>query len=422
MGPLLALLLLCSRAGGQLDYQDYGSDYQDYDYYPEPKAPAHLALALVNSSFRVGCGGEGGPLLHGGQEVVLGGRVERTGARGYTVRGARAPDSGVWGCGGEDLAVVVLASSGTVHLLEGHGKVLANTSVVTVQEGSHLHPACGLVLAPGVAAPAWPPAWTWEGQVAEVDSEQVVQSDGDHLVSHLGVILVHRSQHGARLGCQVGGLAPVWVSLQVEHQPEFTLGREPGFGSPASLGSRLALLCTVEASPASSPVWEKDGKLVARGSKLEFPRLEADHEGWYVCSTSHAMGNFSSVGYYLSVKAGEGGHRSTTLSGQVRVVETRASAPLCERDPRAPMVEPPEPVRTTIGSRATIVMQLCSNTPASRVIWAGPGGLLLEPGQERLGVEALDLERGNTCDLAKLVVEQVEDVHQGEWIMVARNK
>merc|ERR1712088_1082175 len=64
------------------------------------------------------------------------------------------------------------------------------------------------------------------------------------------------------------------------------------------------------------------------GKTCKLPVLEARHEGWYVCSTSHRLGNFSSVGYYLSVKQGAGLHRTTTLSGRV-VVEADGSAPLC---------------------------------------------------------------------------------------------
>ena len=80
---------------------------------------------------------------------------------------------------------------------------------------------------------------------------------------------------------------------------------------------------------------------MADGSRLEFPVLEARHEGWYICSTSHSLGNFSSVGYYLSVQrpAGPASAIGSTgrPSGLARVVvESGGSAPLCEQDSRAP--------------------------------------------------------------------------------------
>ena len=320
--PLLALFVV--GTGSQHYPGDYYPDYPAYeDYqYPEDSPPPPLSLTTVNSSFSVTCGEAAAPLTHDGVEVDLGLRAVVT-QTGFRVRPVRPEDWGVWECGGEETGVAVLPTLGRPHLLEGAGRLLNPASELRVTEGRLLHFSCALLaLKPG-PLPQWPPTWTLAGE--EKKGEDI--GDGPGLLSRLPPLQVERHHHGARISCRSGSHTTS-ATLVVDHPPEFTIGREPGFGSPLPEGSQVTLLCTVEARPASSPFWEREGRVVSNNSRLEFPVLEARHEGWYVCSTSHRLGNFSSVGYYLSVKQGAGLHRTTTLSGRV-VVEADGSAPLC---------------------------------------------------------------------------------------------
>jgi hypothetical protein len=439
-GPrLLALLLLGPGAGGQGG--DYYSDYPAYgDYdYPAARPPPALALRTPNSSLAVVCGPGAGELTHrGGPVGSLGGRAARA-EGGWRVAGLQEGDWGVWACGGQEVALGMLPGTGGPHLLEGAGRLLPNGSVLRVTEGVRLDVACGLV--PGAGpAPAWPPAWHWAGP--EGPTEEPRGAAVSDLVSGLAPITVRREDEGARLACSLAGRT-AWVTLAVEHPPEFTIGREPGFGTPVVAGSSLALLCSVEARPASLPVWERDGQLVADGwvpgqggqrphsqscrSRLEFPVLEARHEGWYVCSTSHALGNFSSVGYYLSVQRPAGstpaGGSTGRPSGLARVlVESGGSAPLCESDPRAPQLSAPAgPVRARAGEPARLRVTVCGvEGPGARVWWAGPGGALLAPGRGDAGAEALPLQ--GDCGEAALLLASAQPAQAGEWVLVARNR
>lgn len=321
--PLLALLVV--RAGSQHYPGDYYPDYPAYeDYqYPEDSPPPPLSLAPINSSFSVTCGEKAAPLTHDGVEVDLGERVMGT-HTGFRVRPVRTEDWGVWECGGKETGVAVLPTLGKPHLLEGAGRLLSPGSELRVTEGRLLHFSCALLAIKPGPLPQWPPSWTWAGEAKT--GEDI--GEGPGLLSRLPAVQVERKHHGARVSC-TSGSHTTSVNLVVDHPPEFTIGREPGFGSPLVEGStEVALLCTVEAKPASSPFWEREGRIVSNTSRLEFPVLEARHEGWYVCSTSHRLGNFSSVGYYLSVKQGPGLQRTTTLSGRV-VVEAEGSLPLC---------------------------------------------------------------------------------------------
>ena len=320
--PLLALLV--GRGGSQHYPGDYYPDYPAYeDYqYPEDSPPPPLSLTTINSSFSVTCGEGAAPLTHDGVEVDLGGRAMGT-RTGFRVRPVKPEDWGVWECGGEEVGVAVLPTLGHPHLLEGAGRLLSPGSELRVTEGRLLHFSCALLaLKPG-PLPQWPPSWTWAGEAKT--GEDI--GEGPGLLSRLPPVQVERLHHGARLSC-TSGSHTTSVNLVVDHPPEFTIGREPGFGSPLQEGTKVALLCSVEARPASSPFWEREGRIVSNTSRLEFPVLDPRHEGWYVCSTSHHLGNFSSVGYYLSVKQGPGLQRTTTLSGRV-VVESDGSLPLC---------------------------------------------------------------------------------------------
>lgn len=131
----------------------------------------------------------------------------------------------------------------------------------------------------------------------------------------------HR-RHQLQLMCRVPTQA-LSIELDVEFQPEFTISRSPGFGVPIVEGMDVTLRCSVESNPSASPYWEHNGSRLpdhgrtsapsaaaanpvvissATATEIRFEAIRLGSEGWYQCSAEHKFGNFSSVGYYLSVK------------------------------------------------------------------------------------------------------------------------
>ena len=117
----------------------------------------------------------------------------------------------------------------------------------------------------------------------------------------------------------------VTLKIVQEYRPEFTISRSPGFGVPILEDMRVTLKCIVESNPACEPVWEHNGVGVDSNSvvsstvsatsntvEITFDKISPMDEGWYICTTVHKFGNFSSVGYYLGVKP-----QAVTSSGAV---------------------------------------------------------------------------------------------------------
>ena len=247
------------------DYYPSYDDYGGYEY-SDPSPPPPLSIALLHASFTVQCGEEGGRiLLHNRKEVDLGENVVRVSDTVYTVRRVGVQDWGVWECGGLQRSLAVLPTTNLPYIVEGEGRILTNSSVIRVREGQMLNLACGLIKASGGSlGPSWPPKWIWEAEPAVDPGPSVDQGgQGTHLVSQLGPLTVSRSMQGSSLACRLEGVTMTRITLEVEHPPEFTIARERGFGTPVYVGTSLALVCTIEASPASKALWERDGKIVS---------------------------------------------------------------------------------------------------------------------------------------------------------------
>lgn len=402
-------------------YPDYPA-YSDYQYDDDP-APLPLTLTTTLGTFTLPCTHHT-TLTHEGAPMEVGGRVVAV-PGGYRVTGAVEGDGGVWGCGEEVVGVAVIPTTGGPILLDRAGRVVGNQTRVVVSEGEVLHYSCAI----SSSSSPWPPVWKWDGEVKEVEEEEG-EKENAQLISRLPPFTARREQEGAVLSCTSGGLRTS-VEVEVHHAPEFTIGREPGFGAPVAAGSALALLCTVEAAPPSAPYWEREGAVVAERSRLEFPVLEERHEGWYVCSTHHKLGNFSSVGYYLSVRprpssnSSDSSSTSTTISsGGGVVVESSGAPPLCSPSPHLPRLTPTSPlVRGVVGESATLGVEVCSGREEERVMWSGPAGVLVGPEQEvagvRVEVEEVAVEG---CRRLLLRLEDVQERHRGEWLLVVRNR
>lgn len=99
-----------------------------------------------------------------------------------------------------------------------------------------------------------------------------------------------------------------WMFLKnyVSDTPSFAISREPGFGFPVREGMPVSLKCDVDANPKASPVWQKDDTdppvQQTPDGFLNFTEIKRDHSGWYKCISTHLLGRFSSIGYFLNVR------------------------------------------------------------------------------------------------------------------------
>lgn len=88
--------------------------------------------------------------------------------------------------------------------------------------------------------------------------------------------------------------------------PSFAITRTPGFGYPLREGIEVSLKCDVDSNPPSTPVWQKDDgetPVPQTGDGfLNFSSIRREHSGWYKCTSRHLNFQYSSIGYYLSVR------------------------------------------------------------------------------------------------------------------------
>ena len=450
-GPCLSMLLLSvmMMAGpGQLNlspsysyYPDYGDDYDYYDQ--SSSAILSIRTVLVNGSFTVDCLGmvdmkEKVQLLHNGQEVeVEEYSVEVHMSDGESVHSvqverAALTDSGKWSCVGSDSGhaahyhIAVLPAVDLASLVMD-GMIILNQSMVTLREGTYIQPVCGMIQLQGHHHPSSAVAsWSLGDEEVSQTSQQLVSMDTvgrKHITSTMDSLRVERAHTGARLVCSMQGQS-VGIELQVEHEPEFTIRREPGFGSPVMSGMTVSLLCEVEAVPASHPYWEKNGMMVSNtwGGHLLFTNVSVQDEGWYQCSTNHKFGNFSSVGYFLSVKEGVMDSVRTTTAGQVIFVESQENTRDCNTS--QPIIIPPtDKVYTQVGNSVILSIRFCSNPQPTTIFWVGPQ-VLLKQGEKsgRFTAGPVPALQGDMCGTVTMEMEQVELKDRGEYLLVVRNK
>ncbi|CAG0897413.1 unnamed protein product [Darwinula stevensoni] len=158
----------------------------------------------------------------------------------------------------------------------------SSETVIHVEEHSVIHVHC-LTLGSDVR-------WRWsDSSHPENTGENVqlkVQGTGIPVIYSKLTVNVSRNRHG-------------------QNFPEFLISREPEFGHPLFEGMKVSLNCEVDANPVSTPLWIKSShsREEVRGENglLYFDAVVPDDSGWYKCMTSHALGNFSSLGYLLNI-------------------------------------------------------------------------------------------------------------------------
>jgi len=275
-----------------------------------------------------------------------------------------------------------------------------------------------------------------------------------HSILNLHKFAIDRQHHNTKLDCFLGG-ETVGATLQVEYQPEFTISRVPGFGRPVLEHMTVWLKCSVDSQPSSRPVWRREGQIVSstyntatNTAEIHWTGIKAEDEGWFQCETQHKFGNFSSVGYYLSVRPGEATvatqpTQAQGLTDQV-IVEARGSQELMdhvvveqvgkpeqrvgncvEENPHgspAPRVTPISGnVSVLAGENISLAIEVCANPPANRIIWIGPQVLLRSgEGQGRF-TSSLSGGDEDTCWQAVLDIDKVHNGDAGEYTLIVKN-
>ncbi|XP_061512904.1 uncharacterized protein LOC1270833 isoform X2 [Anopheles gambiae] len=254
---------------------------------------------------------------------------------GLTIANVMLEDDGVWQCeaenargfffNGRPIKLIVLDPPKEPYLLIDSRRLDAGNMFIPVKENSELALAC-------VSEGGNPkPTLTWEVLLSpgidrhaqKISSEvlelQEIQKDKDKepykinagAVSEVKLPAVFRVHHNARILCimehpTLKVRQNASILLDVQYTPSFAITRTPGFGYPLREGIEVSLKCDVDSNPPSTPLWQKDDgdpPVPQTGDGfLNFSSIRREHSGWYKCTSRHLNFQYSSIGYYLSVR------------------------------------------------------------------------------------------------------------------------
>lgn len=424
----------------------------EYDYYyeyPSSDEPSPgIEMVQLHSTFNISCISEvsGSSLYHNNHKIdILPPKVTRAESEnGFIIHNAQFSDSGRWGCQSKDIFEeknIIVSNTGVLSVLVG-GDLILNSTVIYLRRDSVVELTCSLLHVPG--EPGDKLIWRETNPGLSKPLPYTVENPGadkDGFSYYLAKLSseVLFSSNINEISC-LSNNKELKLKIIMEFRPEFTISRNPGFGVPIMEEMTVSLKCTVESNPGSIPVWEHNGMPVqshqsnlSNVAEINFDRISISDEGWFQCTAQHKFGNFSSVGYYLSVKpksrVTESGSRTTSsaLSDQVLLVESVPEKGQGCGDNKITDYTLPEvtPDRKTIsqvsGDTVKMRIEFCSNPQADRVFWSGPN-LLLEPGSNSSKFLANPLHESRTgCSLAELVGENLNPGDSGLYILIVRN-
>ncbi|XP_059622894.1 uncharacterized protein LOC132266076 [Phlebotomus argentipes] len=255
---------------------------------------------------------------------------------GLTITNVMLEDDGKWQCEAKNargyvenarpVKLVVLDRPKPPYLLIDSRRLDAGNIFVPVKENSELSLACiseggnpkpvltwEILLSPGVDRHA-------QKVTAELTQLQEVKNDkldrepyriNSGAISEAKLPTVYRAHHNARILCVMEHPTlkirqNASLLLDVQYTPSFAISRTPGFGYPLREGIEVSLKCDVDSNPPSTPVWQKDDgdtPVPQPGDGfLNFTSIRREHSGWYKCTSRHLNFQYSSIGYYLSVR------------------------------------------------------------------------------------------------------------------------
>ncbi|XP_075213839.1 kin of IRRE-like protein 3 [Lycorma delicatula] len=395
------------------------------------------------------------------------------------LQSTRAHHAGLWQCEdsrsgrkAQPIKLVVLEAPSALYLVVEGRRLDPGNEFIPVKEKTALEVEC--VAEGGVPAGAATLRWALKGNGLEAVGSGLARSRAT--IPHL-----QRGHHNATLVClllhpALPGPANTSLRLDVQYAPSFGITRVPGFGTPLREGIPVSLKCDVDANPPAKPIWKKDEGLPpvpqSEDGYLNFSVIRREHSGWYKCTARHLLGEFSSIGYYLSVReeipevelettesqgalvevalggavqlqcpagaagcwgrVGSGGrmeplgagpslHLEHVLyqeAGQYRCLDPGPPSPALQHW-RAhnvqvsvtgrPMVYPSnKTIRVQAGQRATLTVELCANPPPIKVFWLAESRIL-HPGHSMGRILAHHLTEGNS-KWCQLAVLSVSEV------------
>ncbi|XP_050093325.1 uncharacterized protein LOC126576197 [Anopheles aquasalis] len=254
-----------------------------------------------------------------------------------TITNVMLEDDGMWQCeaenargfffNGRPIKLIVLDPPKAPYLLIDSRRLDASNMFIPAKENAELTLACvseggnpkpmlswEVLLSPGIDRHA-------QKLSTDLLELQEIKPDKDKdkepyrinsgAVSEAKLPAVYRVHHNARILCimehpTLKVRQNASILLDVQYTPSFAITRTPGFGYPLREGIEVSLKCDVDSNPPSTPVWQKDDgdtpvPQIGDGF-LNFSSIRREHSGWYKCTSRHLNFQYSSIGYYLSVR------------------------------------------------------------------------------------------------------------------------
>ncbi|XP_055691859.1 uncharacterized protein LOC129794946 isoform X2 [Lutzomyia longipalpis] len=352
---------------------------------------------------------------------------------GLTITNVMLEDDGKWQCEAKNargyvenarpVKLVVLDRPKPPYLLIDSRRLDAGNIFVPVKENSELSLACvseggnpkpvltwEILLSPGVDRHA-------QKVTAELTQLQEVKNDKDRepyrinsgAISEAKLPTVYRAHHNARILCVMEHPTlkmrlNASLLLDVQYTPSFAISRTPGFGYPLREGIEVSLKCDVDSNPPSTPVWQKDDgdtPVPQPGDGfLNFTSIRREHSGWYKCTSRHLNFQYSSIGYYLSVRYDSVDVTSEPIEQEMSIAASHnpykpaqlevqlggAVTLQCPQGPPTAVARNATPVAYP-GSPLHLSVEFCANPPAFAARWLH-GDRVYTPGNQ-YGIDVL---------------------------------
>ena len=272
------------------------------------------------------------------------------------------------------------------------------------------------------------------------------------------------------------------VTINVEYPPTFTITRTPGFGIPILGGMTVSLDCDADVKPKSFGKWIKDERILeSENGSYVIDSVTHQDTGWYQCFIEYNGNEYSSIGYFLSVKVPDTPdditesevssslestgadttgldlqhHQSLSESAlslprrnfshdpysqsvldnmiaenviysdtpNCSVSNSQYKSPYIHSDNESQVVYVIEGIQVPA---IVLSFTICSNPKPSRILWATPT-YSLRPGQvstdsSMVAKNITRLKSNVTCYIALLEIHNILDSsYLGEYVLVAKN-
>ncbi|XP_058065532.1 uncharacterized protein LOC131215164 [Anopheles bellator] len=252
-----------------------------------------------------------------------------------TIANVMLEDDGMWQCeaenargfffNGRPIKLIVLDPPKAPYLLIDSRRLDASNMFIPAKENAELTLACvseggnpkpllswEVLLSPGLDRHAQKLSTdVLELQEIKKEQDREPYKINSGAVSEAKLAAVFRVHHNARILCimehpTLKVRQNASILLDVQYTPSFAITRTPGFGYPLREGIAVSLKCDVDSNPPSTAVWQKDDgetpvPQIGDGF-LNFSSIRREHSGWYKCTSRHLNFQYSSIGYYLSVR------------------------------------------------------------------------------------------------------------------------